>query len=76
MIDGFLDGVIGFLSTMGNGGIFLEWEDLESLGLGVGTFAVDEDGDLVHETYCYKLLLCSIKYFMFKGERITNSLCF
>jgi hypothetical protein len=70
MIDGFLDGVIGFLSSMGNGGIFLEREDLESLGFRVGAFAVDEDGDLVHETYCYKLLLQSIKYFMFKGKRI------
>lgn len=69
MIDGFFDGVIGFLSSMGNGGIFLEREDLESLGLGVRAFAVDEDGDLVHETYCYKLLLQSIKYFMFKGKK-------
>ncbi len=62
VIDGFFDAVESFLSSMGNDGVFLQWEDLESLGFGFGTFAVDEDGDLLHGTYCYKLLLQSIKY--------------
>ena len=43
--------------------IFLERKDLKGLGLTTGISAVDEDRDLLHVTYCYKLLLESSKVF-------------
>lgn len=63
VIHGFFDAVERFLSSVGDFDIFLERKDFEGLGLAAGTFAVDEDGDLLHGTYCYKLLLESIKVF-------------
>ena len=63
VIHGFFDAVESFLSSMSDFDIFLERKDLKGLGLATGTFAVDEDGDLLHVTYCYKLLLESTKVF-------------
>ena len=63
IINGFFDAVESFLSSMDYFEILLEWKDLKGLGLAAGTFTVNENGDLLHWTYCYKLLLESSKVF-------------
>jgi hypothetical protein len=63
VIHGFFDAVVSFLSSMSDFDIFLERKNLKGLGLTTGISAVDEDRDLLHVTYCYKLLLESSKVF-------------